>query len=80
MNPERNAPAFARPNVRQDMENAKNYIITLSVQFGTDAEALAKAAEIAKDSGEIAYLKHGTRDLGFSTEQGDYGAPKIQSA
>jgi len=62
------------------MENAKNYIITLLVQCGTDAEALAKAAEIAKTSGEIAYVKHGTRDLGFFTKNGDFGQPKAKSS
>lgn len=54
----------------------KNYIVTLSIQCGSDAEALAKTAAIAKDSRELAYLKHGTQDLGFFTEKGDYGAPK----
>ena len=54
----------------------KNYTITLHAQCATDAEALAKAAGIALDSGEIAYLCNGVRDLGFFTKDGDYGAPK----
>lgn len=62
------------------MENAKNYIITLSIQCSTDAEALAKTAKIAKDSGELAYLRHGNRELGFFTETGDYAPPKVQSS
>ena len=59
--------------------DTKNYEITILAQFTTDIEALALAAKLAKSSGELAYLKNGTRDLGFFTETGDYGAPVVKS-
>ncbi len=54
-----------------------NYIITALFQAETDIEALNKAAQIAKNSREIAYVKHGNRDLGFVTKEGDVGFPSI---
>lgn len=54
---------------------SNNYIFTILVQGKNDAEAFKKAAEIARQSSEIVYIKRGVRDLGFFTKEGDYGTP-----